>query len=185
MRRERLRPAYSAKDLARHYKRPHNHFDNADHRLRIALTIPLTRALAGTVESVADLACGDATVAYAVNAPRRYLGDLAPGHPIVGPIESTVGMIPPVDLFICTETVEHLDDPDPVLRAIRDKTTYLVLSTPVGCFHDENPEHYWAWDREAVEAMTDEAGFKVSVYAELDLTASGPDHYKFGIWGLR
>lgn len=185
MRRERLRPAYVQKDLERHYSRPHSHSDNADHRLRVALTIQLTRTFAGSVNSVADLACGDAAIASSVDAGRRYLGDLAPGYPICGPIESTVEMIPPVDLFVCTETIEHLDDPDTVLRAIRAKTTSLLLSTPVGCFHDANPEHYWAWDREAVEAMCADAGFKVSVYVELDLTAAGPDHYSFGIWGLR
>lgn len=185
MRRERLRPAYKQQDLVEHYCRPHSTFDNADHRLRVAITIQLTRALVGTVNSVADLACGDAAIASSVNPPRRYLGDLAPGYPICGPIESTIEQIPPVDLFVCTETIEHLDDPDAVLKAIRAKTTHLVLSTPVGCFHDANAEHYWAYDREAVEAMCDEAGFKVSVYAELDLTAAGPDHYSFGIWGLR
>lgn len=185
MRRERLRPAYDPDELATVYAQPHRHFDNADHRLRVAITINLARALVGSVGSVADLACGDATVASAVDASRRYLGDLAPGYELTGPIELTIEQILPVDLFVCTETIEHLDDPDTVLKAIRGKTAALVLSTPVGCFHDRNPEHLWSWDRQAVEAMADVAGFRVDVYAELDLTAAGPDHYAFGIWGLR
>lgn len=184
MRRERLRPAHQPEELARHYAKPLNHFGNADHRLRIAMTIAMARAL-GPVQSVADLACGDAALASAVNAPQRYLGDLGIGWPIVGPIEATIDRIPPVDLFICTETVEHLDDPDTVLKAVRGKTKALVLSTPVGCFHDTNPEHYWAWDREAVEQMVDAAGFTPFTYAELDLTYAGPDHYCFGIWLCR
>lgn len=185
MRRERLRAAYTDDELGKLYAKPHEHFGNADHRLRVAMTIQLVRAFAGKVESVADLACGDAVIASAVNAPRRFLGDFAPTYPLVGPIESTIEQIPPVDLFICTEAIEHLDDPDTVLKSIRGKTTALVLSTPVGCFHDRNPEHYWAWDREAVEAMARDAGFRVDVYAELDLSAAGPDHYSFGIFACR
>lgn len=184
MRRERLRPAHDPDALARHYGKPHSHFGNADHRLRVAMTIAVTKAL-GPVQSVADLACGDAAIVSAVNAPQRYLGDMAEGYPICGPIEVTIDQIPPVDLFVCTETIEHLDDPDTVLKAIRGKTTTLVLSTPVGCFHDNNPEHYWAWTRGAVEQMLDVAGFSTVTYAELDLTAAGPDHYVFGIWLCR
>jgi hypothetical protein len=184
MRRERLRPAYSDEVLGTYYATPHRHFDNPDHRLRVAITIAMARAL-GPVQSVADLACGDAAVASAVNAPQRYLGDLGVGYPIHGPIESTIEAIPHVDLFVCTETMEHLDDPDTVLKAIRGKSTTLLLSTPVGCFHDTNPEHYWAWDREAVEAMAADAGFAPFTYASLDLTSYGPDHYEFGIWLCR
>lgn len=184
MRRERLRAAYPDALLGKYYAKPHSHFDNADHRLRVAITIAMARAL-GPVGSVADLACGDAAIVSAVNAPQRHLGDLAPGYPICGTIESTIGQIPPVDLFVCTETVEHLDDPDTVLKAVRGKTTTLLLSTPVGCFHDTNPEHYWAWDREAVEAMFGAAGFTPFTYVELDLTSYGPDHYCFGQWLCR
>lgn len=181
MRRERLRPAYEPDTLGKYYATPHRHFGNADHRLRVAVTIQLAKAV-GAVDSVADLACGDSAIASAVMAPRRVLGDFAPGYPICGPIEETIHRIDPVDLFICTETIEHLDDPDTVLKAIRNKTTHLILSTPVGCFHDNNPEHYWAYDREAVEAMLAEAGFKTEVYASVDFTGYGPDHYEFGVW---
>jgi hypothetical protein len=184
MRRLRLRNAHTDELLGKYYAKPHSHFGNADHRLRVAISINLARAL-GQFNSVADLACGDAAISAAMNARTRYLGDLAAGYAIQGPIEETIHQIPHVDLFVCTETIEHLDDPDTVVRAIRGKADALLLSTPVGCFHDQNPEHYWAWDREAVEAMADEAGFKTSVYAELDLTAAGPEHYVFGIWGMR
>lgn len=185
MRRERLRPAHPAELLGKYYAQPHEHFGNADHRIRVAITIQVAKALVGSVESAADLACGDAAIICAVPAKRRYWGDFAPGWPLAGPIDETINQIPHVDLFVCTETIEHLDDPDTVLKAIREKTTYLLLSTPVGCFHDTNPEHYWAWDREAVENMLHTAGFSVATYVELDLTAAGPDHYVFGIWGCR
>lgn len=184
MRRERLRPAHPDELLAKYYAIPHRHAGNADHRLRVGVTIQLARAV-GPVDSVADLACGDSAIASAVMAPRRVLGDFAPGYPICGPIEEAIHRIDPVDLFICTETIEHLDDPDTVLKDIRAKTTHLILSTPVGCFHDTNPEHYHAWDREAVEQMLDAAGFKTVVYAEVDFTSFGPDHYVFGVWWSR
>ena len=184
MRRERLRPAYPDEVLGNYYARPHSHFGNADHRLRVAITIAMARSL-GPLTSVADLACGDAAIASAVDAAECHLGDLGVGHPICGPIESTIAQVPHVDLFVCTETIEHLDDPDTVLKEIRGKTTTLLLSTPVGCFHDTNPEHYWAWDREAVEAMLGVAGFTPFTYVALDLTSYGPDHYCFGHWLCR
>ena len=185
MRRERLRRAYTAEELQRRYPQPHEHFGNHDHRVRVAVTIQIAKALAGNAESSADLSCGDAAILCAVPAKKRYFGDFAPGWPIVGPIESTIDHIPHVDLFICCETVEHLDDPDTVLKSIRDKTDALVLSTPVGCFHDQNPEHYWAWDREAIEQMLDAARFTPVLYASVDFRMHGPDHYEFAIFGCR
>jgi hypothetical protein len=184
MRRERLRPLASEEAQAEFYAVPHNALDNADHQLRIALTVDLARAL-GPLSSVADLSCGDAAIASALDTPARYLGDLAPGYPITGPIESAIQEIPYVNLFVCTETIEHMDDPDTALKAIREKITLLVLSTPVDCWHDSNAQHYWAWDREAVEAMAATAGFTTKMYIELDLTAFGPHHYCFGIWAMR
>lgn len=182
--RVRLRPAYPDELLGKYYAKPHSSFGNADHRLRLSITAAVARAV-GPVASVADLACGDGAITSAINAPQRYLGDMGSGYPIEGPIESTIDMIPKVDLFVCTETIEHLDDPDMVLKAIRAKTTWLLLSTPVGCFHDTNPEHYWAWSKDAVEEMLTAAGFSAEVYASADFTAAGPDHYNFGIWLCR
>jgi hypothetical protein len=129
---------------------------------------------------VADLSCGDGAIANGVPALRHILGDMAEGVELVGPIEATVRLIPKVNLFICSESIEHLDDPNLVLTLIREKTAKLVLSTPVGCFNDPNEEHYWAWDREAVEKMLADAGFQVSTYLELSWPCGG---YTFGIWG--
>jgi 2-polyprenyl-3-methyl-5-hydroxy-6-metoxy-1,4-benzoquinol methylase len=90
-----------------------------------------------------------------------------------------------VQLYICCETLEHLDDPETVLKAIRSKTQNLVLSTPVDAWRDiTNPEHYWAWDRAAVEEMLRSAGFTVAVYNALDLRPAGGE-YCFGIWWCR
>jgi len=145
------------------------------------MTIDVARWFAPT-RTVADLSCGDGAVAAALDAHRTYLGDLAPGWDICGPIEETVDRIPKVDLFVCTETVEHLDDPDGVLARIREKTFGLVLSTPVAEFTDGNPEHYWGWDADDVEDMLQTAGFTPEIVTLLSVRPLG---VTYQIWGCR
>lgn len=181
MRRQRLRPAYSDTDLARIYAVPHDHTQWVDHRLRVAMTVLVARSVDRGATTGADLSCGDGAILRALNLRERHFGDYAPGHRYTGPVEKTLAEIPDVHLFVCTETLEHLDDPDGVLKQVRDKTQRLVLSTPVDAWDDTNLEHYWAWDREAVEAMLTGAGFQVVVYAELDCRPSEGD-YAYGIW---
>jgi hypothetical protein len=181
---QRLRGPYDDAKLAEIYARPHDHTRWNDHKVRIAVTVQLAHALVGRVSTAADLSCGDGATLKALGVPTMYLGDYAPGYPFHGPIEQTIHEIPDVDLFVCTETLEHVDDPDLVLRSIRPKTQALILSTPVDCWGDHNPEHYWAWSRRDVEEMLGEAGFTVAVYAGLDMRPGGGE-YEFGIWGCR
>ncbi len=183
MRRERLRPAYDPAELGRLYAVPHDHRRWRDHVLRVAMTTLVAQAVIGDCVSVADLSCGDGAIVRALGLHTRYLGDYAPGYQYTGPIEQTIEEIPAVDLFICTETIEHLDDPDEVLVAIRKKAPRLVLSTPVDAWGDTNPEHYWAFSREAVDEMLAVAGFQIAIYASLDLRPVNPASYCFGIWG--
>jgi hypothetical protein len=182
--RQRLREAYTREELETVYPAPHDHTKWHDHQVRVAVTVQLAHALVGDVRSAADLSCGDGAILGALRIPELHLGDFAPGRRYRGPIEETIAEIPQVDLFVCSETIEHLDDPDGVLKAIRPKTAALVLSTPVGCWQDRNPEHYWAWDRDEVEDMLVTAGFTVALYAGLDLRPGGGE-YEFGIWGCR
>lgn len=180
----RLRPAHDDEALARIYAAPHQHTKWDDHKVRVAVTAQFAHRMAGRVDSAADLSCGDGTIINALAADTRYLGDFAPGYPIVGPIDDTIDQIPVVDLFVCCETLEHLDVPDLTLKKIRAKARALVLSTPVDAFNDRNEEHYWAWSREAVEAMLAAAGFIVVVYAAIDFRPSGGE-YQFGVWYCR
>jgi hypothetical protein len=183
--RRRLRPAYGADELARLYAAPHDHRRWRDHHLRVNATIQVANWLCEYgVQTAADLSCGNGAVLSAIPARQRYLGDFAPGHELAGPIEDTIEQIPPVDLFVCSETIEHLDDPDVVLKAVRSKSDHLVLSTPVDAWDDDNPEHYWAWSRDGVEDMLTAAGFQVVVYTAVDFRPSGLP-YEFGIWGCR
>jgi 2-polyprenyl-3-methyl-5-hydroxy-6-metoxy-1,4-benzoquinol methylase len=187
MTRLRLRPMPTADQLAAMYATPHRHAVFYDHLVRVDATIAVARWLTKSGNTIADLSCGDGAVAFQLCREfdlDRILGDYAPGYPIHGPIEQTVERLDDrgVDLFICCETIEHLDDPDVVLTRIRAKTRRLVLSTPVGNTDPGNPEHVWAWDREDVDAMLQTAGFKTIIYAALDLRPSGYP-YHWGIWG--
>jgi hypothetical protein len=182
--RKRLRPAWSPDDLRRIYATPHDHRRWKDHHLRVDVTIQVARWLAGDVGSAADLSCGNGAILDAVSATERHYGDLAPGYAYSGPLEETLTQIPNVDLYVCSETIEHLDDPDKALGLIRGKTRLLVLSTPVDAWRDDNPEHYWAWSRDDVEEMLAAAGFATVVYTAVDFRPMRLP-YCFGVWGCR
>lgn len=179
--RTRLRPTHSPEALASIYPKPHQHAAWIDHRMRVTFTAMLANAINKDAQTGADLSCGDGHLLAAIPLQTRYFGDFAPGWPITGPIEATIDQIPEVDLFVCAETIEHLDDPDSVLTKIRGKASRLLLSTPIEAWQDTNPEHYWAWDRVEVDAMLERAGFAVAVFLALDLRPSQGD-YCFGIW---
>ena len=182
MARQRLRPAWSPEELAQIYAVPHDHRRWPDHNLRVAVTINVAQWIAGrVVAQAADLSCGNGAILNAVPAHRRHFGDLAPGYEHTGPIEQTIVDIPHVDMFVCSETLEHVDDPDLVLKAIRAKANALILSTPVDAWGDDNLEHYWAWSREDVEAMLTGAGFKSMLFTSVDFRPMGLT-YCFGIW---
>jgi hypothetical protein len=183
--RSRLREAYDDDKLRSIYSKPHDHTQWLDHKVRVAVTIAVIKTLSGMVSRAADLSCGDGTILRSIDARERYFGDYAPGYTLCGPIEDTIEEIPIVDLFICSETLEHLDDPAAVLKQIRSRARNLVVSTPVEAWMDhKNPEHYWAWDREGVEDLLTDAGFEPLVYNALDLRPANGE-YCFGIWWCR
>lgn len=182
--RVRLRSAYDDAALARIYSTPHDHTRWTDHRIRVEMTTAFARSIAGRPAVVADLSCGDAAIITGIGPGTAILGDYAPGYPIRGPIEHTILDLPRVDLWVCCETVEHLDDPDTVLKAGRDRAAHLLLSTPVGALQDHNPEHYWGWDRAGVEEMLAAADWRADLYAELDFRPAG-GQYAFGVWWCR
>jgi hypothetical protein len=183
--RRRLRPAYTDAELATIYATPHDHRKHFDHLLRVDVTIQVGNWLAGEgVGRAADLSCGNGMVLQHIRARQKFYGDFAPRYPLVGPLEQTLDQIPDVDLFVCSETLEHLDDPDTVLKRLRDKTRMLLLSTPDGEDDDFNPEHYWGWDADEVRGMLVAAGFNPVVHTTVDLRPAGYV-YSFQIWGCQ
>lgn len=185
----RLRSEYTPEELANLYPRPHNHtLYGRGHDLRVRVMVKIARDLAKHIEltRVADLSAGNAMVAFAVGAPLTYLGDIAPGYEYQGPIEETIHLIPSVDLFISGETLEHVDDPPAMLAAIRDKTSWLLLSTPTENWDDSNREHLWAWSERDVTGMLTEAGFDVKHDAcETVDSRQWGEPYRYGIWLCR
>lgn len=181
----RLRPAYSAAELAELYAVPHSHGRWPDHRLRVAQTIELARDM-GVPATVADLSCGDAAIGRALAPQRLILGDIAPGYEIRGPLEQTIHEIPHVGMLICSEIIEHLDDPAGVLAAAREKADMLVLSTPLGETTDRNPEHYWGWDDAGVRSLLLGSGWAPVDYREVHYVPGAGEDWlpaSYQLWG--
>lgn len=174
-------PSYTEAELREIYSvpwemNPHWH----DHHLRRRATLEVAQRIMPRVSSAADLSAGDAWFAEQFPALDWHLGDFAPGLYYEGPIEETIELIPDVDLFFLCETLEHLDDPRRVLEQIRQRAHFMVLSTPLMNGPDGNPQHYWAWDAEAILQMVREHGWDALDYRETE-----PDvGYVFQIWLL-
>jgi hypothetical protein len=163
--------------------------DWQDHvrRIQVTRTVAQDILCRGGISTAADLSCGDGHWAKEFPTLQWYLGDYSPGYEFRGPIEKTIYEIPDVDVFFLCETIEHLDDPESVLKLIRQKASHLVLSTPNSFQWDGNPEHYWAWDKEAMGMMLGDAGWQKLEYREANpwddpLRVNG---YCFQIWGCR
>lgn len=172
-------------DLSQTYPALYDHTRWSDHIVRVSVTSSICMWFRD-IKTAADLSCGDGAILKNVQSvlglDRIYLGDFVAGYEFQGPIEDTLTQIPNVDLFVLSETIEHLDDPDSVLRQIREKTKYLVLSTPDGEWTDTNPEHVWGWDNVEIRSMLESAGFSIDIYNSLTF----PDgYYTFQIWGCK
>jgi len=182
---ERLRPKWSDAELKEIYQTPHDHMlYGRGHGERVDKTIDLAcRVLPPDADSVADLSCGNAAIPNALGCSTTVLGDFAPGYEHQGSIEQTIFNIPDVDIFILSETLEHLDEPLWILKQIRDRAKYLVLTTPLEAWGDTNGEHYWSWDRAGVEELLTEAGFSVIAFDSVD-SREYNEPYLYGIWVL-
>lgn len=182
MTRVRLRPKHSDEALRQIYATPHDHTKWADHLLRVDTTTVLAQWMADQYGymSAADLSCGDGAILRSLKGvPKKIYGDLAPGYDVTGPIEETVTQISPVQLFVCSETIEHLDDPDMVLRNIGQVAQALIVSTPISEVEGvDNDEHYWGWDVDDVGAMLENAGWDILVTNVIDFLGSSTYDYQ-------
>lgn len=176
----RFRQTYTPEQLAEVYSSPNEYTHWHEHVLRVNLTIGLGQHFFPDVNSVADLSAGATSVIVnSFPSATHHLGDFAerPGYQYRGMIEDTIHELPSVDLFICSETLEHVDDPDQLLRDIRVKAKNLLLSTPNGETTDENPEHYWGWDDSDIRTMLSDAGWHPLANINIDLPT-----YRCQIW---
>jgi hypothetical protein len=181
---KQLRPFHTPEELAKLYAEPYDHSRWPQHVERVGRTTELLDWLAAKVDArtVADLSCGDGAVVNGSTHPwaERYLGDFAPGFDHIGRIERTIHEIPSVDVFVLSETLEHVQWPADLLAAIRQKARYLLLSTPLAEFDDRNPEHYWGWDEAGVYQLLNGAGWQEES-CELFTPQSG-NFYTYQIW---
>lgn len=189
MYRARLRPKYTDGQLQQIYPAPHDANNWEDHKIRVRQTVALGKEAKMPFAGgrIADLSCGNGKIATDLAehfSAEPFLGDLAyaPGMLYHGPIERTIDQLGPnVDLFILSETIEHLDDPDAVLAKIRKRSKQLLLSTPINERGNGNPEHYWGWDQKAVFLMLSMAGWKPTIRTDLCfMSVEFP--YDYQIW---
>lgn len=181
---QQLRPFHSAEMLAKIYAKPHDHrIYGRGHNLRVEVTknivndaVAISRA-----RSIGDLSCGNGEIAKSTKLPQIHLGDFAPGHKFCGPIDQTIGSMPDVDVYVCSESLEHVEDPLAILKMIRPKSRFLVLSTPIENWGDTNAEHYWSWDRAGVEELLSQSGWTPDAFLYLDTTVFN-EPYKYGMW---
>lgn len=153
-----------------------------DHVERVTASVRMIRRYYNEIVSVADLSCGDAAIVRGLVGMKRfrsaYLGDLngvrirtddewGPVHAVQvppGPLPDTVtaenldgGQ---VDLYVLSETIEHMDDPDGLLRLLTGAARYLFLSTPLNeVAGSGNMEHYWSWGQDDMHGMLLDAGW--------------------------
>jgi hypothetical protein len=177
--RVRLREKYSDGELANIYAAPHNHSQWFDHKVRVQTSIGMLKPF--QFNSAADLSAGDASIINSIGVNEKHVGDYAPGYQYTGAIEATINQIPKVDLFICSETLEHLDNPDFALSKIREKTEWLFVSTPLNETNNNNPEHYWGWDTDGIKDMLQQAGFKIYMLNVLHFFSEDFE-YNYQMW---
>lgn len=178
--RKQLRDFYSTEELKILYGKPYNHKKWDGHRERINFSAKQLDQFARSTKSftVADLSAGDEGLLKATRWPwhRKVVGDIT----TTGPIEYAIDQLDPVDVFVCSETLEHIEDPDTLLRKIRGKSDHLFLTTPNGEEDNGNPEHYWGWDTSGLDHMLEEAGW--SERNHILFTPPSDNWYEYQIW---
>lgn len=205
MTRIRLRDARSAADEAAYYARVYpegyQHDRWADHVERVKASADMIERYRNQIRSAADLSCGDGALLNMISRhlTRAVLGDLngVPASAAVScraQVLETIGAaalpdslehLEPVDLFVLSETLEHVPDPDDLLFRLTGYARYLFLSTPLEESADSgNLEHYWSWGQDDVHRMLEAAGWSP---LELELlrpvsTRTMPGAYTYQLW---
>lgn len=178
----RLRPKYSDEQLKEVYSHQYDHSKWHDHERRVDETVKFAMKFFGKndieVNSIADLSCGDGAIVdlllfeFPNLVSKVVLGDFTPGYPYEGKLEYTLDQFiedhrEGVDLYVLSETLEHLDEPGYILNKITQCAKYILLTTP--CNETlENPEHYWAWGSEDIHNTLIETGWEPLAFELLE-----------------
>ncbi len=173
-----------------------------DHRYRAELSSTMIGrfCIDNRVMAIADLSAGDGSIlsgalnyiekmhGLSVGSISPVVGDFSVENcftlrskfeeVVCGKIEDTILEMDDVELFILSETIEHVEDPDTLLALISSKSNAIFLSTPLDEVSGTNPEHYWSWGKDDIAVMLGDAGFThFTMYSELDFAVS-----KFQMW---
>jgi hypothetical protein len=190
------------------YPQGYRHTVWPDHVERVSASVDMIRRYKNRIRTAADLSCGDAAILRGCADFLRevHLGDLngLRGEVYAADVwrpETTVHALEaralpdalwslpesalPVDLFVLSETLEHMADPDELLSQIALYSQRLFLSTPV----DESPdsgnlEHYWSWGQSDIHGMLQSAGWTPLEMQHLKpvSTATLPGAYTYQLW---
>lgn len=205
MTRARLRDSRTADGEAAYYARVYpdgyRHDRWPDHVERVKASADMIERYRDRFRTAADLSCGDGALLNMISRhlDRVVLGDLN-GVPASAAVSckarvlETIGAaalpdslthMEPVDLFVLSETLEHMDDPDGLLARLTAYSRYLFLSTPLQEAADTgNLEHYWSWGPDDIRAMLRAAGWdplEVSVLVPRS-TRGLPGAYTYQMW---
>jgi hypothetical protein len=148
-------------------------------------------------DTLCDPACGDAHIinlayrlrpfqmAYLSDISAQAIGVLEGPYPHtkgVVDISTALSEVPQVDLVVLTETLEHMDDPDSILRIARKHAKHLIASSPLirEPRIDDNSEHLWQWDDVGYREMLEQAGWNPEMVAVFSVL---PPYYEFQLWG--
>lgn len=208
-------PMRSADEEQQHYGRTYpdgyRHERWPDHVERVTASVSLLARWATRFRTAADLSCGDAAIlrslAGQTDLREVWLGDLlgAPAEAVralerwgvethsvpAGPLPDSLHSLPQtegVDLFVLSETLEHVPDPERLLNEIAQWAAYLFLSTPVSePVGSGNLEHYWGWDTATIHDLLMDNGWTPMEKQMLtpQSTRSLPDAYTFQLWVAR
>ena len=170
----------------------------ADHQARTLVTGSLIAWL--KPESVLDPACGDASIVAAAEDHRPIasvtVSDISvpnaqqvqavhPGYRVWScSISEALGQDGAYDVIVLTEILEHLEDPDLIVRMAREKGRFLVASSPVMRVGqvDRNPEHLWMFDAVGYREMLEGAGWVIGSFTLIGFPET---EYDFGVWVCR
>lgn len=167
------------------YQGARNNFILADHAARTFVTGGVIAWLAP--QTIWDPACGDASIlevsyrlwpfefAILNDLSQAQIDAINPSFPhrrAQGEITDVFASASDdsVDCIVLTEILEHLVDPDAVLREARKHALALVASAPIGDPElGTNPEHLWAWDISGFAEMLKDAGWNPVLSTTIEL----------------